>query len=269
MRRPASRSASERGFALLIALWTLVLIALIVTYMVSAGREQTRLASNLRTEAELSAAADGAVQEAIFRVLDKSEAHWLADGAPRRIVAGAALIDIRITSESGKVNLNTASPELLMALLVETGTPPGLARSIAANITVWRSPVAQAADLSGAYGAAGRDYAPPNAPFETLEELGDVLGITPAILQRILPYLTVYHDGDPDPAIAAPPVLRALEDLNGKLPTGIRAPPDESVVEVTAVAWQGRARQYRRAIVRLNPGQGGQLYEILDWRESK
>ena len=92
--------------------------------------------------------------------------------------------------------------------------------------------------------------------------------VTPAILQRVSPYFTIYHDGDPDAAIAAPPVLRALEDLNGKLPTGIRAPPDESVVEVTAVAGQGRARQYRGAMVRLNPGQGGQLYEILDWRES-
>jgi general secretion pathway protein K len=267
MRPPASRS--ERGFALLIALWTLVLIALIVTYTVSAGREQTRLASNLRTEAELSAAADGAVQEAIFHVLDKSETHWPADGIPRRIVAGAGWIDVRITSEAGKVNLNTASPELLTALLIETGTPPGLARSIAANITTWRSPAGQTVDLSQAYRAAGRDYAPPNAPFETLEEMGDVLGITPAVLQRASPYLTIYHDGDPDSAIAAAPVLRALEDLNGKLPTGIRAAPDESVVEVTAVALRGRARQYRRAIVRLSPGQGGQLYEILDWRESK
>jgi general secretion pathway protein K len=264
-----SRSASERGFALLIALWTLVLIALIVAYMVSAGREQTRLASNLRTAAQLSAAADGAVQEAIFHVVDKSEAHWSANAAPHLIVAGAALIEIRITSEAGKVNLNTASPEMLTALLIETGTPPGLARSIAGNVAAWRSPADQAADLSAAYRAAGRNYAPPNAPFETLEELGDVLGVTPAMLQRVSPYLTIYHDGDPDPAIAPPPVLRALEDLNGKAPSGMPAAPDESVVEVTAVALQGRARQYRKAIVRLNPGQGGQLYQILDWRESK
>lgn len=259
----------DRGFALLIALWTLVLIALIVTYMIATGREQTRLASNLRTEAELSAAADGAVQEAIFHVLDKSKAHWAADGAPHRIVVGAARVDVRMTGESAKVNLNTAPPELLTALLIETGTPPGLARSIAANITIWRSPTGQAVDLSEAYRAAGRDNSPPNAPFESVEELGDVLGVTPAILQRVSPYLTIYHDGDPDPAMAAPPVLQALQDVSGKLPTGIRAAaPDTSVVELTAVAWQGRARQYRKAIVRLNPGQSGQLYQILDWRES-
>lgn len=61
----------------------------------------------------------------------------------------------------------------------------------------------QAVDVSEAYRAAGRGYAPPNAPFENLEELGDVLGITQAILQRVSPYLTIYHDGDPDPGIAA------------------------------------------------------------------
>ena len=268
MRRPASRTRSEHGFALLIALWTLVLIALIVTYMVSAGREQTRLASNLRTEAVLSAAADGAIQQAIFHVLDKSPAHWAADGAPHRIAAGSAWIEVRITSEAGKVNLNTAPPELLTALLLETGSPPGVARSIAMNIAAWRTPGVQAVDLSSAYRAAGRDYSPPNAPFESIQELGNVLGVTPAILQRISPYLTIWHDGNPDPAIAAPPVQRALEDLNGRSPTGIRAAPDESVVDITAVAWQGRARQWRKVIARLGPEPDGQLYHVLEWRES-
>ena len=55
----------ERGFALLLVLWTLVLLSLIVTGMVSAGRVEAQLASNLRAAAVAEAAADGAVHQGL------------------------------------------------------------------------------------------------------------------------------------------------------------------------------------------------------------
>ena len=258
-------SGRERGFALLIVLWTLVLVALIVSHMVAAARQETRLAANLRTEAELGAVADGGVHEAIFHALDRSAAHWEADGVPHRIASRRASLEIRIRSEAGKVNLNNAPAELLVALLRETGVDPGAAEGIAVAIVAWRARPGQAPSMAAAYRQAGRGYEPPNAPFESVRELGDVLGVTPAILGRVAPFLTVYHDGDVDPAAADPVVLRALEDVYGQMPAPGRAEPDESVVQVDVTATMGLARAGREAIIRLGPASGNKLYQVMTW----
>ncbi|MEE2969905.1 MAG: hypothetical protein VX741_07205 [Pseudomonadota bacterium] len=45
-----------------------------------------------------------------------------------------------------------------------------------------------------AYSAAGREYGPKNARFETVDELRRVLGVTPDIYRRLAPLVTV-HSG--------------------------------------------------------------------------
>ncbi len=261
-----SRATSERGFAILIVLWTLVLVALIVTHMVTAARQETQLASNLRNEAELGAMADGGIHEAIFHVLDKSSAHWAADGVPHRVGSRLGSMDIVIRSEAGRVNLNTAPVELLAALLHATGVDRQAADTIAANIVVWRSPSDGSSSMAAAYQQSGRGYAPPGAPFESVGELGNVLGVTPDILGKVAPYLTIYHDGDTDPSVAAPVVRQALQDVYGSLPVGSRAGPDESAVYVSVVARRGVAQAAREATIRLVPTPAGSLYQVMDWR---
>ncbi len=262
-QKPAARR--ERGFALLIVLWTLVLVALIVSHMMASARQEIRLAANLRTGAELSAVAEGGVHEAIFHALDQSAAHWAADGLPHRIAGRSAVLEIRIRSEAGKVNLNTAPVELLAALFRETGEDEATADGIAAAIVAWRARPGQAPSMAAAYQQAGRGYEPPNAPFESVHELGDVLGVTPAIFDRVAPYLTIYHDGDTDPRAAEPAVLRALQDVYGSIPVSGGASPDESVIRVDVVATLGPARAGRDAIIRLGPTSPGKLYQIMTW----
>jgi general secretion pathway protein K len=255
----------ERGFALLIVLWTLVLVALIVSHMVAAARQETRLTSNLRTEAELGAIADGGVHEAIFHALDHSAAHWAADGIPHVIAGRQANLEIRIRSEAGKVNLNTAPAELLGALLRQTGVDREAADGIAVAIIAWRMRPGQAPSMAAAYRQAGRGYEPPNAPFESVRELGNVLGMTPAILARVAPYLTIYHEGDIDPRAAGAVVLRALQDVYGSIRTTGGAGSDESTIQVSVVASSGPARAGRDAIIRLGPLPAGKLYQVMTW----
>lgn len=262
----ATRAGPERGFAILIVLWTLVLVGLIVTHMITTARQETRLASNLRTEAELGAIADGGVYQAVFHVMDKSAAHWAADGVPHRSAGGLGTLDIRIRSEAGKVNLNTAPVELLSALLHETEMPQGSADAVAANVVAWRSPAGQARPMAAAYRQAGRGYTPPNAPFESVAELGDVLGVTPEMLRRLTPFLTIHHNGDTDPTGAAPVVRQALNDVYGTIPvSGRPGGPDESVIDVRVVAERGAARAVREATIRVGPLPNGRLFEVLDW----
>lgn len=275
---PDRKTREERGFALLIVLWTIILLALLVTHLTATGRGETRLAGNLRTAAVMEAAADGAVFEAIFHVLDSSAGHWPANGATHRIRFPDAVVDLSIGNEAGKLNVNTVQPQLLQALLHVRGVDTGTAASIAAAVSDWRFPDAQGEPTgtkAQRYRDAGRDYGPPGKPFETMEELGLVLGMTPAILARIAPYLSVYRDGDPDTRYAAAPVLQAFKEATGTDPVPTTGPPDERVVTIAAIATrpdrpaagranQGDARFVRRAVVRIG-ARAHSLFQILTW----
>src|SRR5215831_8873131 len=78
--RPLPGTARQRGFALLIVLWSMALLALIGTRITAAGRAGAQLATNLRASAIAEAAADGAVFEALFHFMDSSDGHWPVDG---------------------------------------------------------------------------------------------------------------------------------------------------------------------------------------------
>ena len=67
-----------RGFALVIVLWTLVLLSFVMTHMVTTGRTEARIAANFVANADAETQADGAVVETVFRMIDASDAHWEA-----------------------------------------------------------------------------------------------------------------------------------------------------------------------------------------------
>src|ERR1700758_821646 len=60
------------------------------------------------------------------------------------------------------------------------------------------------------YRAAGLDYGPPGAPLETLDELGRVIGMTPATLAAVRPHLTLFGQAQPSLATADRVVAAAL-----------------------------------------------------------
>ena len=76
--RPVRARSSPGGFALLIVLWSVVLLALLATGITAAGRSQTQLAGNVRRAAAAEAAADGGIYAAAFHTTD----------APARGLAG-------------------------------------------------------------------------------------------------------------------------------------------------------------------------------------
>src|SRR3954453_17769805 len=58
----------QRGFALLIVLWMLVLIAFITAHVTAAGRTEIRIAGNLAANAAAHAAAGRALHQAVFHL---------------------------------------------------------------------------------------------------------------------------------------------------------------------------------------------------------
>jgi len=259
----------ERGFALLLVLWSLVALTSITAMLLSRGREDVKLASNLRLAAFAETLADSGVHEALFRLLDLADTGWRPGPVPYRIDLPGGRVAVMIEDQAAYINPNTANDALLSALLAAVGADAGTSRDVAAAIEDWRS-AGTAARQYGAraaeYRAAGRNYGPPGTPFRTTEELGLVLGMTPDLLARLSPHVSVLQDNEPDPAIADPIVLSALQKA-GLAGDVRRAPSAGRVVAITAVAnTPGGGRFARRATVRLGASPTGKLFQILDWR---
>jgi len=263
----AVKGVREHGFALLIVLWSVVLLALLATQITAAGRTETQLVTNLRAAAEAEAAADGAVQAAAFHLLDPA-APWAANGQEHVLRVGNAITAVRVYNEGGKINPNLADPVLMQALLRECGVDQRAAERLAAAIADWRTP-AQARQPDGVraapYRAAGLDYGPPGTAFVDLDELGLVLGMTPTLLSKLRPYLSVYTDTAPDPAAASVQVRQAMQSALGRqLSITLSGPP--RTVAVTARAAGSRGGHFtRRAVLRLGRSAETAPMLVLTW----
>ena len=208
----------QRGFALLIVLWTMGLLALLGTQIVAAGRSDTQLADNLKQAAVLAAAADGAVADVMYHMQAAADPRLRADGVVHRVLIGQTVVLVRIENETDRVNLNTASGDLLKSLIIEVGGPPALAERLAAAILDWHTENAnprQGGAKAADYRAAGRNYGPPGTPFQSVHELTYVLGMSADLYARLAPHLTVLSDDDPDMSTRDPVVARALSDASG------------------------------------------------------
>src|SRR5215469_17171378 len=133
-----SASDRQRGFALLIVLWMLVLIAFVVGYVIATGRKEIQISRNIAANAAASAAADGAVYQTIFALSNPREDQRPAlDGTIRTVGIGRSMVTLRLENENGRINPNLASARLLEGLLRAVGTEAGAAADLADAITQW------------------------------------------------------------------------------------------------------------------------------------
>src|SRR6476646_897728 len=91
----------DHGFALIIVLWTLVLIAFIVAHVTANGRTEVRIAGNMVADATAEAADDGAIVAAIFNLLDPNpDQRWPLDGSPHELTIGGSRVLVQLRDES-------------------------------------------------------------------------------------------------------------------------------------------------------------------------
>lgn len=267
---PADAAWRERGFALLIVLWTLALLSFLVTLFAAAARTEARIAVNLRSAMGPEWNANGAVYTAAFHLLDRSDKHWDVDGTVHELAVPGGRVAVRITDEANKINLDTASVDLLRALLLGVGADATTASEVAGAIVDWREAGGPGSSAAKAepYRAAGRDYAPPEKPFRSIEELAQVLGMTPDLLARLRPHLTLYSSYGPARTTTDPVALDAimlLRKQGGILPFE-RDVSGEQVVQVIATASGDDGVSFtRRAILRIDPSAKDRPCAILVW----
>jgi|GEM_PF-250293 len=194
------RSSNQRGIALIIVLWTTVLLALIAGGFALAMRDEAMAAQNSVSAAQARWIADGAVNRAIFELVVPrvdQDAAWRPDGRTYSWEEDGAVVEIKAVDEGAFIDLNTANDKLLQGLfeIIGGGLDEMEASRMVDVIVDWRD-VDDMRRPNGAeardYRAAKLDYEPPNAPFQSVEELGMVLGMTASLYEAVAPHLTVY-----------------------------------------------------------------------------
>jgi len=291
-RQTSIPAARERGAALILVLWLIVLLTALIGGFALAARVEALQGRVLVRGLVASNAARAGLEYSLTRVaLPDARLQWKPDGSEHRWRFGDAVVDVRIVDENGKLDLNQAPHPLIAALIQRHGVEPSEAGRIAGAIVDWRDPDLLTQPGGGAedgdYDAAGRPYGAKDADFESVAELLQVLGMTPALYAKLEPDLTVYSGrAQPDPAYASAELLDAMglngADLvaqRGRTEAGL---PQEGTLPGASMAGAGsgtysidsRARlpdgrqSLLRAVVRTGGGGlPGMAYVPLRWEE--
>jgi len=196
MRNPFIRplTTSEEGVALLMVLWVLTILMVIVLSFSFMTRTETLATLAFREGMEKKFLAEAGIQRGIEEIyymkqnpqlaqLEESDA-WKTDGTPYSGRLGEGDYAVRITDESGKIDINTltdASGIILKTLLIQMGVEDEQGDTIVDSILDWKD----ADDLVRLHGAESdyyqslpNPYKAKNANFDTLEELLLVKGMT-------------------------------------------------------------------------------------------
>ena len=197
-------------------------------------------------------------------------------------------------SEAARVDLNGAPKELLAAVLGAAGAPPDTAARDADRILAWRGSGddQSKAQEAAAYKAAGLGYGPRLGPFDDTLELSLVSRLSPALVARLLPLVTVYGGQSKiDVANADPLILSALPGMTPDLlkkTLQARADPaldPQDLMKLLAPASKfasvepskalravievelARGRKARAEVVFAIPDKSDAPYDILYWRD--
>jgi general secretion pathway protein K len=210
IRRIARSGQSRDGFIVVAVLWMLGALATLASiYAVYVINTATAMGAN-----------DDRVQaEGLLRAALELTAYRLtatdAENRPSRgdfaFRLGRAAVRVDFRSEAGRIDLNSAPKELLAGLFAGLGAKYSDAEYYADRVIAWRT--AQDPDRrneeAAAYRTAGLAYAPRQAPFAHVGELALVLGPPPFLVERALPFVTVYSGRAEINIVAAPPEVVA------------------------------------------------------------
>ncbi|MCC7069234.1 MAG: general secretion pathway protein GspK [Burkholderiales bacterium] len=223
--RSIPRRRRQRGIALILVIGLVVFLSVIALSFSDNQRLTTQLARNTVQTALAQAAADGAVNRMVYELArprppdaQVAAERWKADGVPHQWTESGIQMAVSARSEAAKIDLNFAAEPLLKQLFVSAGASEEEADAIVAAVKDWtdadnlkRPNGAEADD----YRAAGKKVLPANDFFVAVEELQNVMGVTPKIYNAVAPLLTV-NSRSPgiDPQAATLAVMRLIPGID-------------------------------------------------------
>jgi len=270
MRRftPVSPRQSQRGFVIVAVLWILVALsslAMIFALYLSASAQAMAIGDTaLQNEALVSAAAE---LSAYRLMLTPGEARPARGAFNFRM--DDADVSVTFTSEAARIDLNFAPKEALAAFFAVLGAGKEVAQEGAERVVGWRTrPTPRSANEEEArYAASG--YSPRQSLFTHVNELALVAGLSPVLVERALPFVTIFNGSpDIDARIAAPEVVAA----SGKNSDAANGQP-KSVVTVKSLCYRvesvirfaGGRRSISEVVIVL--GDEHEPYRVLSWQD--
>ena len=290
------RINSQRGIALVLVLWVLLLLTIMTASFALMARMDRLEANALLSGTQARFSAEAAIDLAVLALRDPDdETRMLADGRVYETEIDGVYLEVSATDERGKVDINATDELTLATLFTGHGMELQDAELLAAAVMDWRDED-ELERVNGAeedaYLAAGLEMGPANRPFMMTEELLQVIGMEYELYRLLEPGITVFsRAAEPDPAFAPVEALMALPDItfeeavnfvqqrNSQVPgesVGTELPNGVVVMEQgRGVTYSIEARatmpngvwEQLQATIRLGGTRKGKPYRVLRWRE--
>ncbi|HEY1506418.1 MAG TPA: hypothetical protein VGF92_19085 [Stellaceae bacterium] len=288
----------QRGFALLLVIWVLALLALLAAGVAADTSSETVITRSHLDIASARDAADSGVSLAILGLLDPDPTkHLPADGRETSFRFGNRTVAVSIADESGKIDLNSAPSELIAGLADELGMEASDRDALLAGIAARRetftklvgNPALFSSPLFSSIGGADPGGLG-TQPFADTSEIESLPGLPRGAAARLLPYLTVYSQRPtinpltaPREALLAVPGISPEEVdffFTARYQTNFEKPALSGVdryigvtpmraVTVTAKARSGTASFTREAVVLISGNLPTGPYRILRWQQPR
>jgi len=277
---------------LVLVLWMLTLLAVMAGSFALSMRRETAIMMGVKNTAQARAVAEAGIAIAELMLLDTDPSlRWLTDGHIYEINYAGARVRIRLLSEAGKIDINTADEARLQELMSHAGIDETTQLQIVNAILDWRDGD-DLTRIDGAekneYQAAGLKYAPSNKSFQSLAELQMVLGMNSDVFNWLEPLITVYSNQQVNPQKASREVLQVLNLTDAASEPQIPEPPpipdnpfaaaaqralqpagqtdaNEAVTIIAEAMLDTDRTTVVKAVVKKS-SKAGEAFEILDWQ---
>ncbi len=193
-----SSLSNERGVALVVVLWIFIFLFVVAFDFASSVREDGMAAHRYAEEAEGYYLALAGFEEGLYRLLERpvpgsqtgrpasplTQPQKEVDGSWQEKTLGEGHYRVRLMDEGGKVNINRADEDTLRRIFTNLGVEESRRSILVDSILDWRDDD----DLHRVNGAENDyylslspSYTAKNGPFDTVEDLLWVRGVTPEL----------------------------------------------------------------------------------------
>ena len=208
---------SSAGIALVSVLWLLMLLSGLAATVAYITRVQAILARHSFDFARAQAAADAAIVNTIAGLSDAQPDRRPASGAPQSWEFEGLPITIVVTREAGRIDVNKAHDDLLLAFFQVEGVTASAAANLLDQLRSRQTGGMSLRHMTGANQLT--------SPLETLEEVRQIPEWQGQHLDCWLSSLTVYSgQSEVDVSAATPAALAALQWLQAHDPKRAKSP---------------------------------------------
>lgn len=187
--------SKQSGVAMIVVLWMIMVMMTLAASLLYATRTETSMVDYARRSAQARAVADAAAHYTVLQLfLPNKDRELKLGGAPLLWEYEGSKVEIRVVGENGLVDIGFASPALIRLILKQSGLDESALERMLDTLEDFRD-VDDLKRINGAedgdYKSAGLPFGAKDAPFERIEELQQVLGMTPPLYQALTRLLTV------------------------------------------------------------------------------